>query len=361
MDANRIWVLIGKKIAGNATPDEVTELESLMAECADNAYPLRELEEMWLLDKNQPTDRTPDEIKVRWENFKTNLPAGNKILSIKSVKKNNYFIWIAACLIVAFFTVIVKLSIDIFNDNSNILTTVVQAPAGSTSKIILPDGSKVWLNANSKLTYKKQFGERYREVNLVGEAFFDVVKDPNHPFIVTTASLRLKVLGTAFNVRSFATDKTSEAALVRGSIEVTLINNPDKKLTLKPSEKIVVRNTPVETSNTRSPLLSIGASKKPQTPLITLTNIHYNGSEALPLEAQWIEKKLAFTSESFDDIAGRMERYYNVTIDFQDEDVRNLMFSGTFKDESIDEAMRGLQATGNFHYKIVNNKITINK
>src|SRR4051812_4376022 len=149
MDANRIWVLIGKKIAGNAAPDEVTELESLMAECADNAYPLRELEEMWLLDKNQPTDRTPDEIKVRWENFKTNLPVNNHIFPIKSIRKNNYFIWIAACLIVAFFTIIVKLSIDVFNDNANILTTVVQAPAGSTSKIILPDGSKVWLNANS--------------------------------------------------------------------------------------------------------------------------------------------------------------------------------------------------------------------
>src|SRR3954469_17498871 len=114
MDANRIWVLIGKKIAGNATPVEITELESLMAECADNAYPLRELEEMWLLDKNQPTDKTPEEIKERWESFKTNLPVNNNVLQIKSIKKSNYVIWLAACLIVAFFTVVIKLSIDTF-------------------------------------------------------------------------------------------------------------------------------------------------------------------------------------------------------------------------------------------------------
>ncbi|MEO8886184.1 MAG: FecR family protein [Mucilaginibacter sp.] len=363
MDANRIWVLIGKKIAGNATPAELTELESLMAECVDNAYPLRELEEMWLLD-NQPNDKTPEEIKEKWENFKKNLPAAKtQVISINKKKNNNYFFWLAASLVIAFCLVAIKLSTDIYNNNIDLYTSIVQAPDGSTSKITLPDGSKVWLNANSKLTYKKQFGQKYREVNLVGEAFFDVVKDAKHPFIVTTASLRLKVLGTAFNVRAFSTDKTSEAALVRGSIEVTLVNNPDKKLTLKPSEKIVVRNEPTSSviSTIREPLLSMGIIKKPQVPLITLTNIHYNGKEALPEEAQWMEKKLAFTSESFDDIAGRMERYYNVTIDFEDDDVKNLMFSGSFKGESINNAMKALQATGNFQYKITNNKITIYK
>jgi ferric-dicitrate binding protein FerR (iron transport regulator) len=358
MDTNRIWVLIGKKIAGNATPVELTELDSLMAEHVSSDYPLRELEEIWLFDKNLPNEKTPDEIQVKWEKFKTKLPADNRILSLKQFKKNKPVIWLAACLIAALFILIIKLSIDTFYNPDNLFTSVVKAPAGSTGKIVLPDGTKVWLNANSKITYKKHFGERYREVYLAGEAFFDVVKDAKHPFIVNTSSLRLRVLGTAFNVRSFKTDKTSEAALVRGSIEVTLVDHPDKKLTLKPSEKIVVRNPDATTIKS---LLGINNTNSSQTPLITLSNIHYSASESLPQEAQWIEKKLAFTSESFDDIAGRMERYYNVKIDFQDEDAKNIIFSGSFKDESIEQAMKALQASGNFHYKIADNTITINK
>ncbi len=355
MDANRIWVLIGKKIAGNATADEITELNNLLEEHVGGEYPLRELEEMWLFDKNQPTDKTPDEIKQKWKNFKTKLPSKTPIIQIKKIRP---LIWLAACLIAAFFILIIKLSIDKFYNPDDLLTGVVQAPVGSSSKLILPDGTKVWLNANSKLTYKKQFGQRFRQVYLSGEAFFDVVKDAKHPFIVNTSSLRLRVLGTAFNVRAFETDKTSEAALVRGSIEVTLVDHPDKKLTLKPSEKIVVRNPDVK----KGSFLGINATTTTsQTPLITLTNIHYSASEALPQEAQWIEKKLAFTSESFDDIAGRMERYYNVKIDFQDEDAKNIIFSGSFKNESIDQAMKALQASGNFHYKIEDNNITITK
>jgi len=358
MDANRIWVLIGKKIAGNAAPDEITELNDLLEKHVGGEYNLRELEQMWLFDKNLPNDKTPDEITERWENFKTRLPSKHRIISLHNFRKNKRIIAFAACLAIAFFTAVVKLTIDAYNDGDYIFATAIKTPAGSRSKLTLPDGTKVWLNADSKLTYKKTFGKKLREVNLVGEAFFDVVKDAKHPFIVNTVALRLKVLGTAFNVRAFETDKTSEAALVRGSIEVTLVNNPDKKLTLKPSEKIVVRN---DIPN-RSFLNIVTNKTTPQTtPLITLTNIHYTESESLPIEAQWIEKKLAFTSETFDDIAGRMERYYNVTIDFQDDDAKNLMFSGSFKDESIDQAMKALQATGNFHYKITDNTITINK
>jgi ferric-dicitrate binding protein FerR (iron transport regulator) len=100
-----------------------------------------------------------------------------------------------------------------------------------------------------------------------------------------------------------------------------------------------------------------------QVPLMTLSNIHYQEADSLPSEAQWMERKLVFTSESFEDIAARMERYFDVDIDFQDQTVKDLTFSGTFKDENINEAMKALQATatGKFNYKIIKNKITIYK
>ena len=324
----------------------------------DTMYPIRELEETWRAGKVLANIKSPSEVKKKWERFKNKLPTETPIVTIKSQKRNAW-LWLAASVFIIIVAA-VGLSINDNNYNTNLLTTIIESPAGSTSQVILPDGSKVWLNANSKLIYKKQFGEKFREVSLVGEAYFDVVKDAQHPFIVNTASLHLKVLGTAFNVRSFANDKTSEAALVRGSIEVTLVNNPDKKITLKPTEKIIVRNV-ISNANVKTIMPTVPNTVIKQIPLITLSNIHYKETEPLPEEIQWIEKKLVFTSENFDDLAVRMERYYNVSIEFQDEAAKTLVFSGSFKEESINDAMKALQVTGNFQYKTANNKITIYK
>ena len=83
----------------------------------------------------------------------------------------------------------------------------VSTQPGSKSKIQLPDGSTVWLNAGSKLTYTKDFGKEIREVTLIGEAFFDVTKMKEKPFIIHTSSINIKVLGTAFNVKAYPEDK----------------------------------------------------------------------------------------------------------------------------------------------------------
>ena len=356
MDVNRIWILIGKKLAGDATPEDIAELDSLMSGRIDSMYPLRELEDLWNSAPNNSGDKSLAEVKGKWQQFKNKISKENTVTPLKSSQNINVLIGLAASLLIILL-IAVKLLTPDYNNKESFITTTIQSPAGSTSQVTLPDGSKVWLNANSKLTYKKQFGEKFREVSLVGEAFFDVIKDANHPFIVNTASLHLKVLGTAFNVRAFTNDKTSEAALVRGSIEVTLVNNPDKKITLKPTEKITVRNVGVAAAK---PAATTDAVVK-QIPLITLSNIHYKESETLPEEVQWIEKKLVFNSEQFDDLAARMERYYNVSIEFNDEAAKNLVFSGSFKEENINDAMKALQATGNFQYKTANNKITIYK
>ena len=99
-----------------------------------------------------------------------------------------------------------------------------------------------WLNADSKLTYDENFRGDYREVSLEGEAFFDVVKDKTRPFIIHTKTLDIRVLGTAFNVSAYESEKNTETALFRGSVEVTLHNNPEKKIVLKPNEKLMVNN-----------------------------------------------------------------------------------------------------------------------
>ena len=113
---------------------------------------------------------------------------------------------------------------------------------GSRTKLLLPDSTQVWLNSGSKLSYNKTYGNGTREVTLSGEAYFDVVKNPAHPFIIHTVNIDIKVLGTAFNVKSFPGEKNTETSLIRGSIEVTFKNRPSEKIILKPNEKLITAN-----------------------------------------------------------------------------------------------------------------------
>lgn len=226
---------------------------------------------------------------------------------------------------------------------------------GKMLKVILPDGTLVWLNAGSKLFYPHHFNGKIRKVRLIGEAFFDVVKDKEHPFIVSTPMFNLKVLGTAFNVSAYPNDLSAEAALVRGKIEVTLIKEPDKRIILVPSEKLTVKNS---YSNGKTDQKTI-AGKTESLPLIALTNMHLSLKDTLPSEVLWIENKLVFDEEPFENIARKMERRYDVKILFRNEEIKKVTFTGKFKNESIEKALQSLQSIEKFHYYIKNNQVTI--
>jgi transmembrane sensor len=183
-----------------------------------------------------------------------------------------------------------------------------------------------------------------------------VVKDATHPFIVTTSTFQLKVLGTAFNVRSYPNDKTSEAALVRGKIQIRLTKNPDKEITLLPSERLVIKNTvavtpKIEKTNPQSVVQDI--------PLITLSNFHQSVHDTLPSEALWMENKLAFDAENFEEIANKMERWFSVHIEFKNNHAKQLRFTGEFKNESLYQTLASLQSTAQFHFTIKDNNVII--
>ncbi len=361
MVANRIWILIAKKVSGEATLQELEELQGLIANSGDNGSTIDQLEQTLLTVNIESPHKSDEEIDERWNQFKKKIAPEAEVVPLQRNKKRRIFWMAAASVMLACAVTFTLVKKDVFK--YGLFANTIATPTGSTKKITLPDGSTVWLNANSELTPSKNFGSKLREVNLVGEAFFDVVKDPKRLFIVSTASMHLKVLGTSFNVRAYANEKKSEAALVKGSIQVTLVNNPDKTITLKPSEKIIVRNSDPEITEPAT-VGAIGKGRTVPIPLITLSNIHYKDQDPVPVEAQWIEKKLAFESENLEDIALRMEHYYNVSIDFQDESVKSLVFSGAFKEETFNDALKNLQDASNGQFKVkknADNKITIYK
>ncbi|HLO38559.1 MAG TPA: FecR family protein, partial [Lacibacter sp.] len=219
---------------------------------------------------------------------------------------------------------------------------------GANTKMVLPDGSTVWLNAGSKLDYTRIGKSGNREVELTGEAFFDVVKNPERPFIIHTSKIDVKVLGTKFNVKAYPEDKTVETSLVQGSVEVFVKNRPGEKYLLKPNQKLVLLNNieaealPKATFNSRNLKL----------PIIAIDHLTYRNNDTVAIETSWIQNKLVFVDEPFAEVARKMERWYDVKIEFKKKSLEDELLNGDFRKETLTQALEALRFTTDFKYRI---------
>lgn len=223
----------------------------------------------------------------------------------------------------------------------------VTTPYGKKNKSILPDSTVVWLNSGSRLTYSDFTGRGNREVYLEGEAFFDVEKDMTHPFIVHAGSISIKVIGTAFNVKAYGGEKNIETTLIRGSIEVRMNDSEEKKILLSPNEKLTVINGEVADRSASGPIRQNELKYQVQ-------ELALGGDSGVPVpETAWTENKLVFVDESFRGIAEKMERWYDVKIYFEDEELSEERMSGIFQQEDIRQALKILQMTTAFRFRII--------
>lgn len=212
-----------------------------------------------------------------------------------------------------------------------------QGKKSHSKKITLPDGSAVWLNAGSKLEYPEQFNKNERIVKLEGEAFFDIVKDAQRPFMVSTAEFSVRVLGTSFDVRAYPHEDSAVTSLVKGAVEVLLKGNNDQGIPLKPNEKLTipiyhVNATTVKEKNEQETAPLIKAS------LTTMT-------DSLVTETAWVQNKLAFKHMPLENVAHLMGQWYNTDIRFKNNSKKSLYFSGVFEKEDLEQALNVLSLT----------------
>jgi ferric-dicitrate binding protein FerR (iron transport regulator) len=236
----------------------------------------------------------------------------------------------------------------------------IEAKKGSRSRSLLPDGTTVWLNAGSKLSYDDDFTGNTREVRLEGEAFFDVVKQPDRPFIVHTSGIDIKVLGTAFNVKSYPEDKTVETTLYRGVVRVFREDESEKKaIQLKPNEKLILAKEAAIHPQELSKEVKPSSVKEILPPSFTIAHIDSTKKESERFETAWIYSRLEFRGDSFEELARKLERWYNVTIVFNDEKVKQLNFNGSFEKETAAQAFAALKSAVPFNYSIKGHEISV--
>jgi transmembrane sensor len=364
MNEERFWLLVSLQLAGEATPGELEELSMYLQQHPEKGLQVEIVRNMWKKEQHLAGDkaksfdkhlqRLSSHLSQPVMQYETEAePAEEPVQKPRSIYR-----WLLPAVSVAAAVVIYFLVIIPGNENSDPAVkpspgnTVATKP-GSKSQITLPDGTQVWINADSKITYDQHFPGKYREVYLTGEAYFDVVRDTTRPFIIHTRSIDVRVLGTSFNVRSYPNEKTTETALIHGTVEVTLHNNPAQKIIMKPNEKLVVNN---------DDSMVVAEKTKPAAaePTLTLGKISYNKDDSSSsVETMWVSNKLAFENATFEKMAIEMERWYNVSFQIKNEQMKNLHFSAVFENKSLAEVLEALSYSRQFHYEIKDGKVTV--
>ena len=248
-----------------------------------------------------------------------------------------------------------------FNERRFESNQTVETPTGARSLVTLEDGTKIWLNANSKLTYPTHFNKNQRIVKLEGEGYFDVAKDKTCPFKVETSDLSINVLGTVFNLKSYPDEGFIETTLIEGKIILnkSMKNKSEKEiLELKPHQKALFIKREGLLLDDQLLAANIPASereKRSKEKLIVEKDVKTG------LVAAWKDNKMIFEDETFESIAVRLQRRYGAEIRFADVEVKDYRYSGIFEEISIEQALIALQFASYFNFEINKNIITIKK
>lgn len=359
---DKIWHIIARTLNGEASPQEQQELMEVLRqdELLQQQYDL--LTRLWKEKEGHIQHEDSDAARKTISRIinKAELEGRHAEPPVWKNRLNKRRVWLAAA----------SLSVILFSGwflktNQASLTDgtkqeALEAKKGSRSRSLLPDGTTVWLNAGSKLYYENDFTGDTREVRLEGEAFFDVVKQPEHPFIVHTSGIDIKVLGTAFNVKSYPEDKTVETTLYRGSVKVFRHEDSEKRaIQLMPNEKLILAKQaaikPEELSEDGNP-----SSVKQILPAsFAIAHIDSTKKESERFETAWIYSRLEFRGDSFEELAKKLERWYNVTIIFNDQKAKQLNFNGSFESETVAQAFAALKSAVPFKFTIKGNEIYV--
>lgn len=208
----------------------------------------------------------------------------------------------------------------------------LETPKGGEYSLVMADGSKVWMNAASKLRYPVQFGDSIRDVYLEGEAYFEVAENKLKPFIVQSNGMKIEVLGTSFSVSAYIDEASIKTTLVEGIVK---INSKVAETFLKPGYQAILER---ETEN------------------IKVKEVDVN------VYTSWKEGKFMFEKETLTSIMRKLERWYNIETEYLNKEVMNYHFSGTLdRYDDISEILNMIALTTNIEFKIVVDKIVVDK
>ncbi|MBD1394361.1 FecR family protein [Mucilaginibacter glaciei] len=361
MAKSRFIELMSKCLDKSASAEELKELEGFL-----DAHPhLKKVHHVAFAlktglapaDANLQDEDINSKLDALWVNIKNieNAPQPNEIKIVPIRKYLKRIAGAAAILVIGL--VGITLYTRTATEDKIPLAAVdqkIDVPYGQTFKLTLSDGTKVRLNAGSHFGYPATFTGTRRDVTLDGEGFFEVTKDDKKPFLVHTAGLTVKVLGTVFNVRAYKQDKKTETTLFKGKVQIELKGDADRKIVLAPREKLTVLNDAAPANHTVNAPKEVAKLKYELSVLPVVDNDEYQ-------ENAWLDNKLVFANTEFEDVAASMERKYKVHIVFKDNALKKEQLSGVLKDENLESALLILKQITSFQSRGAGDTVYISR
>ena len=248
--------------------------------------------------------------------------------------------------------------------SSSHLAQTIEIPYGSKSKVTLPDGTSVWLNSGSRLSYQESFGQSDRNVSLDGEAYFEVTKNKLLPFSVLSGKVKIKVLGTKFNFKSYAEDESARVTLVEGSLNVGSIEGQAKNILLIPNQQAVINKKENRVTVKSVDAQSYAMWTQPKQEILDAISSNVTGqpTAAIRVPSVTLRNTLFFNEEPLSQIVRDLERAFNVKIEIKDKQLCTERFYGDFRnDETITKILDIMSANNNLHYTINGDEIIISR
>jgi ferric-dicitrate binding protein FerR (iron transport regulator) len=332
-------------LSGELSNNEKQLLNSWLEKSETNKLIFDQFSDIWQAGSHDKLSKQIDADKA-WKTLQNHIDSQNH-------KTKNFgwveFFRIAAVFIIALF--LGGLGYYFIDQKKEIISeprfVEYVSPLGSRSFVTLVDGSKVWLNAGSTLKYKNTYGVNNRDLMLTGEAFFEVAKNKEIPFIVKTSEIDVVALGTKFNVKAYAEERTIETTLIEGSVklESSTVKLADN-LFLSPNEKAVFTkgNQSVRSIAQQQQIKKDETIAKPKLEII-------ESVEPEPI-ISWKDQRWVINNEKLGSLAIKLERRYDVNFIFDNDLLKEYSFRGTLEDETLEQIMEAIKFSSPIKYVI---------
>ncbi len=337
---NNINKIISKNLSGIASDKEEKILKDWILESNENYITYKILEQSARDGLREASLLITDEsFENVWKRSRTTKSISQSQISYRILKA---VVVVAASVLLIFASVFsyrqIILPIRVAQNLDQPVIIEKISPAGQKTKIFLPDGSSVWLNAESKLQYSSDFNKRFRTVWLMGEAYFDVKSDLDKSFQVKSGNVAIIAYGTSFNVNTYLGNQELEVVLDKGDLLIenlfsSLIPGMPLKARLNPGERAIysLRNSEF---------------------IIERIQNTYDFT-------CWKNGILSFRNDDFETVINKLERWYGVNFTWSQDPIKDWTFSGEFNNEYLDSVLRQLVNTEGISYKIKNESVQL--
>lgn len=328
-DFNDIEALLASYLSGDISDENRLVLDSWRQESPENEKLFREMAYTW---DAMPFLQEMEQFNS-FEALKKISPMLDQEVSgtnwVKILQR------IAAILIIpllayASYLTISNNSLKRLSETGSIIQTI-SSSKGTVSQLTLSDGTKVWLNSGSTLQFPLRFTGKHRQVKLIGEAYLEVAKDENIPFLLNANELNVEVMGTSFNVVSYDDESVSEVVLVTGKVKLFSgsYNSGKQYGFMHPGQRVVY-------------------TKKSQ-------KVAYEEVDVKKYIA-WRNGDLIFSDDSMNEVVKRLSRWFNVEISVKDPEINDYIYKATFSDETLSQVLNMLKISAPIDYQIIESK-----